>query len=63
MHEMILMQETLLPYRAALHRPVVEAAEVRDDLDAGDTAPYRAALHRPDVEAAEVGECRRRISD
>jgi len=57
------MQETLLPYRAALHRPAEEAAEVGDDLDAGDTVPYRAALHRPDVEAAEVGECRRSISD
>ena len=34
---MILIQKTLLPYRAALHRPVVEVAETRDDPEAGDT--------------------------
>ena len=27
------------PFRAALHRPVVEAAEAGDDIDAEDAAP------------------------
>ena len=47
------MQETLLPYKAALHRPVVKAPEAGDNLDAGDTVPYRVALYRPVVSQAK----------
>ena len=50
------MKEMLLPYRAALYRPVVKVVEAGDDLDAGDASPYRASLHKPIVEAAEVGD-------
>ena len=35
---MVLMQ---LPYKADLHRPVVEATEAGDDIDARDAALYR----------------------
>ena len=35
-NQMNLMQETLHPYRAALHRSVVKAAEARDDHNKGD---------------------------
>ena len=51
---MILIQEMLLPYRETLYRPVMEAVEAGDNLEAGDAASYRAALHRLVVEAAEA---------
>ena len=35
------MKEMLLPYRAALYRPVVKVVEAGDDLDAGDAPLYR----------------------
>ena len=44
------------PYRAALHRPFVEAVEAGDDFAAEEAVPYRAANHRPVVEAAEAGD-------
>ena len=59
---MILMHETLLPYRAALHRPVVEAADGgdTDNSEFRDAAHCRAALHRsvasPAKEAADAGD-------
>ena len=53
---MILIQEMLLPCRATLYRPVMEAVRAGDNLEAGDAASYSAALYRLVVEAAEAGD-------